>query len=228
MCCRWLVPMLLAATPLRAQSPAGGIRVSSGADLERCVRDTPGHPLTGSDFEPSAAVGPTDPSHIVVSWMTVFADKYISIRTAMSSDGGRTWSPPVTLPFTGCAGGPVEARYSVDTWVAIGSDGRGYLSALAAVGPPDPPATQALQVGVATSGEGGGSWDPPQVVASLHPPELWADNSSIAADPRRPGTAYLLVTRGRTPAAVIEKFSKGLPVDPNDIPRSAALAKTID
>src|SRR5215470_17817334 len=121
--------------------PASGQTLVSSADgLAPCLAKVAGHPTTGSDFEPQAAADPKNPAHLVATWMTVAANDHVNIRVASSTDGGGTWTKPVTLPFTQCAGGPDSATYSVDTWVSIGADGRAYISALAAIGPPDPPA----------------------------------------------------------------------------------------
>ncbi len=169
------------------------VRVSAGgpedAALSRCLGES------GARFEvePHAAVAPSDPDHIVAAWMIQSADGG-AIQAAASFDGGRSWTPPRTLPFNICAGGPFDfLPRASDPWVAIGPDGRVYVSAIAFQ--PTETVDAAGAVIVLASGDGGRTWDPPGVATITRTPERSHDNTALAADPKKPGTAYVLTTR---------------------------------
>jgi hypothetical protein len=81
---------------------------------------------------------------------------------------------------------------------------------------------------VFTSSDGGRTWDLPQFAVKYRGLEFSLDNTCVAADPIRAGTAYLLSTLAIIPAEVAEAIRKGEEPDPNKIPRPAAMAKTTD
>lgn len=185
----------------QAPSPpaAGFIRVSAGgpedAPLSRCLNDPGG--TVRMEVEPQAAVDPSDPDHLVAAWI-VNAHSSGAIQAAASFDGGLTWAPPHTLPFNACAGGPFDfLPRTSDPWVAFGPDGRVYVSAIAFQ--PTSGADAAGAVIVVASANGGHTWEAPGVATLTRTPDFVHDNTAIAADPRRPGTAYVLTTRYEGP-----------------------------
>lgn len=190
------------ASPRSSPPPADSrtadlVTISAGgpedALLSRCLGGSGGKPAVRAEVEPHAAVSPSDPDHIVAAWMVQSADGG-AIQAAVSVDGGRSWTPPRTLPFNACAGGPFDfLPRASDPWVAIGPDGRVYVSAIAFQ--PTETVDAASAVIVLASGDGGRTWDPPGVAMVSRTPEVFHDNTAIAADPRRPGTAYVLTTR---------------------------------
>jgi hypothetical protein len=176
-----------------ASRTAGLVEVGAGgpgdAALSRCLGDVSAR----LEVEPQAAVSPADPDHMVAAWM-VRTGSGGAIQAAASFDGGRTWTPPRTLPFNACAGGPLEAAdRASDPWVAIGPEGRVYVSAIAFRMEQEEDVASAV-VAVA-SADGGRTWEAPSVVAVSRTPAVYHDNTAVAADPRRPGTAYVMTTR---------------------------------
>ncbi|MEA2559515.1 MAG: hypothetical protein QOH06_1019 [Acidobacteriota bacterium] len=197
------------ATIPRAPAP-DLVQVSSGgpgdAALARCLGDLEPR----FEREPRAAVNPRNPDHIVTSWV-VAAQGGGAIQAAVSFDGGRSWMPPVTLPINTCAGGPFDFLPSAsDPWVAFGPDGRAYVSATGFK--PTEDMDEASAVLVVSTPDGGRTWDPPGVASLTRTPEYLHDNTSIAADPNRPGTAYVVTTR----------YEPAMKIGP------AAMSKTVD
>jgi hypothetical protein len=161
------------------------------------------------EVEPHAAVSPSNPDHIVAAWIL----RGVGVIQAVASfDGGRSWTPPRTLPFNGCSGGPLDilSRAS-DPWVAIGPEGRVYVSAIAYQ--PTSGTDAAGAVIVVSSADGGRTWDAPGIASISRTPEIFHDNTAITADPRIPATAYVLTTRYEGQAGYVGP---------------AALSKTVD
>ncbi len=52
------------------------------------------------DGEPFLALNPNNPQHLVVAWMGFVPQQQIVIKTRVSFDGGRTWSPVKNIPHT--------------------------------------------------------------------------------------------------------------------------------
>jgi photosystem II stability/assembly factor-like uncharacterized protein len=95
--------------------------------------------------------------------------------------------------------------------VAIGPEGRVYVSGIAFH--PTEGVDAAGAVIVISSPDGGKTWDAPGVAALSRTPEFFHDNTALAADPRHPGTAYVLTTRyegdGRIGPASLSKTVDG-------------------
>ncbi len=201
-----------ACTPaITSRPPAPNlVQVSSGgpgdAALVRCLGES-----ARFEREPHAAVNPKDPDHILASWMVAAQGGNGAIQAAASFDGGRSWTPPVTLPINACARGPFDfLPRASDPWVAFGPDGRAYVSAIGFK--PTEDVDEAGAVLVVSTPDGGRTWDPPGVASLTRTPEYFHDNTSIAADPSRPGTAYVVTTR-REPAARIGPAAMSKTVD---------------
>ena len=128
-----------------------------------------------------------------------------AILAARSTDSGSTWSTPVVLPFSKCAGGSgLGAGYdrASDPWVAFGGNGVVLASALAfsANGTLSGSATAngLSAVLVSRSTDGGASWSAPAAVIQDTNPSSSAafffnDRDSIAADAS--GNVYLVWDR---------------------------------
>ena len=118
-----------------------------------------------------------------------------AILAARSADSGATWSTPVVLPFSTCAGGGgLGAGYdrASDPWVTFGGSGVMLASALAfsANGTLSGSATAngLSAVLVSRSTDGGASWSTPAAVIQDTNPFgsaafFFNDRDSIAADP---------------------------------------------
>ena len=78
------------------------VQVSAGgpADsvLSRCLDES----ATRAEVEPHAAVDPADSNHVVAAWMVNAGRGLGAIQAAASFDGGRSWTPPKTLPINAC------------------------------------------------------------------------------------------------------------------------------
>jgi hypothetical protein len=201
-----------------ASRAAGFVEVSAGgpgdAALSRCLESPGGKPPVRLELEPHAAVDPADPGHLVAAWIVNAGPDTGAIAAAASFDGGRSWTPPRTLPVNACAGGPFDfLPRASDPWVAIGPAGRAWVSAVAYQ--PASGADTAGGVIVVASADGGRTWEAPAAASLSRTPEVYHDNTAVAADPRHPGMAYVLTTRYEEPAG-------GGRIGP------ATLAKTID
>ena len=191
------------------------VEISAGSPeddaMARCLGSSGAQTAVRSEVEPHAAAAPSDPDHIVAAWM-VRAGESGYFQAAASFDGGRSWTPSRTLPFNACAGGLFDflSRAS-DPWVAIGPEGRVYVSGIAYQ--PTTGVDTAGAVIVVSSPDGGRTWDAPGVAAITRTPEFFHDNTAVVADPRHPGTAYVLTTRYEGTEGIIGP---------------AALSKTVD
>jgi hypothetical protein len=157
-----------------------------------------GGPGQGTNFgsvevEPSVAVDPTNPAHLVGAWQQ---DRWSSggshgIGTAVTFDGGATWTTDV--PRIGrCAGGTAGGDYqrASDPWVTVAADGTAFLSVLAF------DATTPRNAMLASrSTDGGASWSDPAVLIADDDPDVFNDKNSITADPTDPGRVYAVWDR---------------------------------
>ena len=138
------------------------------------------------EFDPSLAVDPRDPAHLVASWTQDFED---AVAIATSFDGGRTWREQIPSRFLACANGPTSANSIVDSHVTIGADSAVYATATLK----DQTANQAI-VALA-SRDGGATWDRSATLDRRAPGSYEIEWNGIAADPARPGVAYALWDR---------------------------------
>jgi hypothetical protein len=157
--------------------------------------------MVGTPVEPSVAVDPNDPRHVVAAWQQDRARGGASLGAAIavSRDGGATWSEQMVPGIARCAGGSYPLV--TDAWVTVGSDHTAYacVLALATAGP----LPSGLSVVVSASRDGGGTWGTPVVVAASRG-SLLLDKPSILADPDRPGRVYSVWVRATGPADVVE------------------------
>jgi BNR repeat protein len=153
------------------------------------------------ESEPALAVNPADERNLVTAWIQDWNDA-ISIGT--STDAGKSWTTtvPKTAACTWPEGAPSEYRnldYTLnsagDPWIAIGpapsgSRGIAYLSSLVMA------SDNSHFLAVAHHSEDGGrTWSDPVIVDKVATPLLF-DMTNIAADPRRPGVAYMTYDEG--------------------------------
>ena len=169
---------------------AASARVAGGAGTRVVSGDSPfadcatAPAFTNAEVEPALAADPRRPKRLVAVYQQ---DRYHrggsrGIVVASSADGGSSWRR-APLPVSRCAGaGGSAAHFASDPWVSIGPDGRVYVSALSDV------------VSVLTSHDGGASWSRPAVLRGGG----LTDKPTVTADPRRPGTAYVVWSDYRT------------------------------
>lgn len=142
--------------------------------------------VPGSEVEPSLAVAPADPRFMVAAWQQDRHPKGAagSIAYSVSRDGGKTWKGGLLPGETACTQGPF-ARVS-DPTVGIGPAGTAYIAALV----DRPGLNWPGGVAVSVSHDQGESWSTPVPVLDLVDADVVVDKPFLAADPRRPGTAY--------------------------------------
>ncbi len=149
----------------------------------------PGTSYPGLEVEPSLAIDPTAPAHLVAAWQQ---DRWSNggangLGAAVSFDGGLTWQR--SLPkFSHCAGGDYER--ASDPWVSLAADGTPYAVSISFDATSDRSAVLA-----ARSGDGGMSWDDPVALIADDDPDVFNDKESITADPHDPGRAFAVWDR---------------------------------
>jgi hypothetical protein len=164
------------------------------ADLTRVSGETPydcnrglTYVVRGAEVEPSIAIDPADPAHLVGAWQQ---DRWTTgaangLGVGVSRDGGATWT--TALPsFSACAGG-TYAR-ATDPWVTIAPDGTAYVIGLVVDG-------ARSGVLVTRSGPGSDLWDEPTVLIADDDPDVFNDKESITADPTDAGRVYAVWDR---------------------------------
>jgi hypothetical protein len=177
--------------PIARPSPSGVLAprsISAHSPIASCGG---ADQLVDAPEEPSLAVDPADPTHLVAAWQQDRrpAGAAYGAAVAVSRDGGASWNEAMLPSLARCTGGPYPLVS--DTWASIGPDHTAYVSALAlTTGRP-----QGSSVVVSASRDGGRSWAAPVVVASGSPPQALLDKPSILADPRRPGRVYAVWAR---------------------------------
>ncbi len=150
-----------------------------------------GHPIEANDpswsinaeVQPSLAVDPTDPNHLVGVWMQDLARGLVS---AVSFNAGHTWQ---TAPIPGlsvASGG--TSPFVEAPWVSIGSNGDVYASALTVNAD-----VSASEVVVTKSTDGGLTWGAPRTITtgSSHFPY----HDIVLADPTDPNYVYMIWAR---------------------------------
>ncbi|MGE5186659.1 MAG: sialidase family protein [Acidobacteriota bacterium] len=149
----------------------------------------PGTSYPGLELEPSLAIDPGDPGHLVAAWQQ---DRWSNggangLGTAVSFDGGVTWRR--SLPkFSHCAGG--DYQRASDPWVSIAADGTPYAISISFDATTDRSAVLA-----ASSRDGGATWDEPIALLADDDPDVFNDKESITADPHDAGRAYAVWDR---------------------------------
>jgi hypothetical protein len=144
-----------------------------------------------SEVEPSLAVDPTNPKHLVGAWQQ---DRWSDggargIVTGVTYDGGTTWSLTPVPGVTQVTGGPLPR--GSDPWVSFAPNGDVYVSTLAVVDVFSP--DQTLYVNKST--DGGKSWGAPTAIISDTDPNIVDDKESVTADPTNSHYAYYVWDR---------------------------------
>jgi hypothetical protein len=171
------------------------VQVSDGTPFRSdCAGAQPGINFASVEVEPSLAVDPTDPMHLVGAWQQ---DRWSNggangIGVAVTLDGGATWTR--NTPRMGrCGGGSGLAgdyQRATDPWVAIAADGTVFLFVL------EFDSGSARNAMVASrSVDGGLSWSEPTVLRSDDDPDVFNDKNAITADPTDPGRLYAVWDR---------------------------------
>jgi hypothetical protein len=164
--------------------------------------------FAGTQVEPSLAVDPKDPTHLVAAWQQ---DRWSNggargLVSAESTDGGNTWINVAPIPGISLTSGGTYQRAS-DPWVSIAPGGKYvYATSLSInLSGPFPSQTAIL---VSTSTDGGATWGSPTTLitnTSPFPGDLRNDKEAVTADPTDPLKAYVVWDRIEKPNDVSGK-----------------------
>jgi len=168
------------------------IDLATDSAYARCLR-RPDSSTRYDEVEPYVASNPASPSMLLATWMVQSRPEFHPIRTAVSLDGGRTWSRQALVPFGPCGWTDPGLPASSDPWVAVDPAGRMYVGALV-LGTTKGVRTS-MGVAVAVSTDTGRTWQPAKTPIVERSTKFRFDNATIATHPRIPGTAYVLSTR---------------------------------
>ena len=172
------------------------VRVSGHSPLDTgCTAGQEGMNFGSVEVEPSVAVDPTHPEHLVGVWQQ---DRWSNggasgIGAAASFDGGATWAAS-TPRFGRCSGGTAangaDHDRATDPWVAITADGTVFQVALVF------DSTSPRNALVASrSSDGGLTWSDPTVLRADNDPDVFNDKDALTADPTDPGRVYAVWDR---------------------------------
>jgi hypothetical protein len=178
--------MFVMAGPAWA-APLGPIPVSGPSPFTEGCRADPAP--TGYEREPSIAVDPLDPDHLVAVWPQDHSRGFVA---AVSRDRGATWSRAVVPNMTTCSGDELWP-YAIHSRVAIGYDGTVYLSALVQQASCLEPRCLISRVVVARSLDGGVTWETPIEVPTGV--DVITHVDPIVVEPDTPGAASLTWTK---------------------------------
>jgi len=162
-----------------------------------------GSHATAAEGEPSLAVSPENPRELVAAWIQDVDNPFPSaVGAAVSSDGGRSWHRRQLPGGSACEGGREEYKFQADPWVAFGPRRLVTIATL--------PFTDGNPGAVAInrSSDGGKTFGRARFVDRDLTESDFSDKETVAADPRRPGRAYVTwVKQQRTPPPVAVPIS---------------------
>jgi len=192
---RGAAALLLAFTACAGEEPAqsipGLIAVSGKAPWNSSCTGPAGSGeiFLNSEVEPSVAVDPTDPMHLIGAWQQ---DRWSNgaangIVSAVTFDGGHTWSVKVA-PFTRCSGGAYQR--ATDPWVSIAPDGTAYQITYAF----DWDRVNRAML-VSRSADRGLTWESPITLQRDRDPDFMMDKETVTADPLDANFAYAVWDR---------------------------------
>jgi hypothetical protein len=142
--------------------------------------------------EPFVAVNPTNPLNVVgVYQQDRWNDGAAKAQgTAVSTDGGASWTSHAFVPFSECAGGNPDYDRATDPWVTFDPNGNAYQISLSASAN-----LQISAVQVSKSTDGGLTWGNPKELIRDESGLNFNDKESITADPTRSGYVYAVWDR---------------------------------
>lgn len=174
---------------------ATAVQVSKATPFsDNCLALPQGSVLyASSEVEPHLTINPANPNHLVAAWQQdrLSDGGARGIVTAVSVDGGTSWSGHQAAPFSQCAG-PGLARVS-DPWVSMAGD------TLIQVGIAFTPATTnqsaRSQVLASRSVDGGFTWSTAITLIDDAGSEYFNDKESATIDPTNPLLVYAVWDR---------------------------------
>ena len=214
-----LTVVAVVAASSASASAAGLVVVSGPSPYANCVNpDEPGTVFVNAEVEPQVAVNPvtvgTGNVNVIGTWQQDRWDNggAHGLVAGFSLDGGTTWSE-TPLPFSSCAGSAIDDPFTgapynraSDPWVSIGPDGIAYAVGLLATNSTDGGVND-TGVAIVTSSDGGRSWHNRSLLKAdqgtspvFEFTQFFNDKESVTADPRHPGTAYVVWDRLQAPS----------------------------
>ena len=174
---------------------ADPVRVSGASPFAPGCNPAPqrGTLYLGAEVEPSLAVNPANPDHLVAVWQQ---DRWSNegsdgLVAAASHDGGVTWTAPSPVPLSLCGGGAGRGggyERASDPWVSFSADG-GVVHQIG-VSFDVSTGTGSQAILATRSSDGGLTWSDPVALATVASLDLGLDKPTLAADPAAPSRVY--------------------------------------
>jgi hypothetical protein len=174
---------------------ATAVRVSTATPFSATCLDVPADATlyVNAEVEPHLAIDPLNANHLVAAWQQdrLSDGGARGIVTAVSIDGGTTWSSGQPSPFTQCASG----RFSraSDPWLAVSGAVVVQLG-IAFTGDALTPGARS-SVLVSRSVDGGTSWGPAITLADDDGSLYFNDKESVTIDSTDPRYVYAVWDR---------------------------------
>jgi len=146
-----------------------------------------------AEVEPHLALDPSNPNHLVAAWQQdrLSDGGARGLATAVSVDGGTTWSRPQASPFTQCAGNSY-ARVS-DPWVAV-DNSTVFQIGIAFSGTASTAGARSTVL-VSRSSDGGATWGAAAPLVDDDGSRFFHDKESLTIDSTDPRYVYALWDR---------------------------------
>ena len=174
---------------------ATAVRVTTSSPLSEACLPLPAGATayTNSEVEPHLAVDRTQPNHLLAAWQQdrLSDGGARALASAVSVDGGATWSAPLAWPVSQCAGGPF-ARVS-DPWVAVHGL-TAFQIGIAFTGAANTEGARSAVV-VTRSVDGGVSWGLPVLLIDDDGTRLFNDKETLTIDSTDPRFVYAVWDR---------------------------------
>ncbi|MGE0355732.1 MAG: sialidase family protein [Burkholderiales bacterium] len=181
-----------APVPPTQPPPVAGL-VSGPTPFAPGCGGTQGTVFLNAEVEPSLAVNPANPDHLLGMWQQ---DRWSNgsargLVAAVSFDAGASWSTQ-PMAFSRCGGGTPgnggDFERATDPWVAFGPDGTAWAMSLSTTGGIFTGGSANAML-VARSRDGGRTWGSAvPLIADTVP--FFNDKNALAADPRDARFAY--------------------------------------
>jgi hypothetical protein len=189
-----------ATVPLVTVGPVVQVSSDPSPFTDCTADDVPGQEALGSivypetEIEPYIDVNPVDPDNMVAVWQQ---DRWNDggargLASAVSDDGGATWTTVKPPRFSLCSGGTFER--ASDPWVTFARNGHVYFMSLSVDVDPDPFAGRDAML-VSKSTDGGHSWRRPVTLIEDVDPNVLNDKNSMTADPTLARRAFAIWDR---------------------------------
>ena len=196
---RLVLVMMALATIASTFAPGPLVLASGPSPFAACTIGGPGTVYVNSEVEPWVAVNPTNANNIVAVYQQ---DRWNNggahgLVTAVSHDGGNTWSR-TWAHFSFCSGGTAanggDFDRASDPWVTFAPNGDAYQISLSA-------SADLLTSGilVSRSTDGGDTWSEPITLIRETSAFNFNDKESITADPTDANYVYAVWDRSRKP-----------------------------